>query len=219
MIKGFSQIMDLALKMLKGNNQQYIPLTLLMTIALAIGSCTVISKDINTDISLEDNALQISETHFIDAIDQLGPPSKLSKYNNGMVFLYESIKINERQLGFNTNYDFWRWFKFSIAKGSADREVLLLIFDADGYLLAQTYNNFNEKLGSGQAISFLYTIESLVDSSKLEEDPESLAWGASLLKPLPEALNYSQNLGTGNSGVEQLGAPDSVGQHSLELSK
>jgi hypothetical protein len=95
----------------------------------------------------------------------------------------------------------------------------LLIFDEKGYLVAKTYNNFEENLGSGQAISFLYAIESLVDSSKLEETPGSLGWGSSLLKPLPVALNYPHNLGTGESGVEQLGAPDSVGQHSLELSE
>jgi len=180
-------------------------------------SCTVISKDINRDTKLDENTYVLYQTHISDVLNSIGPPSKLSNYNQGLVFLYESIKIKENQLGLNANYDFFRWFKFSFAKGNADREVLLLIFDSNGYLVAQTYNQFEEKLGSGQAISFLYTIESLVDSSKLEEDPNSLAWGASLLKPLPETLNYSQNLGTGQSGVEQLGAPNSVGQHSLEL--
>ncbi len=51
----------------------------------------------------------------------------------------------------------------------------------------------------------------------LEENPNSLDWGISLLKPLPEILNIPNNLKTGNTGVEQLGTPKSVGQHTLEM--
>lgn len=212
--------MGLVWKKLKGND----PLisyssAFLSFLIIALCSCTVISKDINTDVKLDENTFELSQTHISDVIDLIGPPSKLTKYNEGLVFLYESIEIRERQLGLNAKYDFFRWFKFSYAKGAADRQTLLLIFNNYGYLIGQSYKEFEENLGSGQAISFLYTIESLVDSSTLEEEPYLLSWGSSLLKPLPEVLNYSQNLGTGESGVEQLGAPNSVGQHTLELNE
>jgi len=180
-------------------------------------SCTVISKDINKQTTLEDKSFELEKTNISIVLEQLGPPSKLSKLNGGLVFIYESVNIDEYQIGLNAKYDFFRWFKFSFAKGKADREILLLIFDNKGYLVANTYNNFEENLGSGQSITFLYSIESLVDSSKLEEAPGSLSWGSSLLQPLPIALNYHNNLGTGESGVEQLGAPNSVGQHTLEM--
>ena len=202
--------------MLKENKQL---LLLAIFLLFITSSCTVISKDINKQTSLADKSFELEKTNVGDAINQMGPPSKLSKFNNGLVFIYESVDIDEYQIGLSAKYDFFRWFKFSFAKGKADREILLLIFDEKGYLVAKTYNNFEENLGSGQSISFLYAIESLVDSSKLEETPGSLGWGSSLLKPLPVALNYPHNLGTGESGVEQLGAPDSVGQHSLELSE
>ena len=143
--------------------------------------------------------------------------SKLSKYNQGLVFLYESIDINEYQIGINFNYNMLKLLKLSVARGTAEREILLLIFDKEGYLLVQKYDQFDENLGSGQAISYLFNIEQLVDSSKLEEPPSSLGWGQSLMKPIPNILNYPQNLGTGESGVEQLGAPNNVGQHTLEL--
>jgi len=210
--------MDLVWRILRGNSPSisYLSIFILLLI-LALCSCTVISKKIDKDIALDENTFEVSKTHFRDVINSIGPPSKLSKHNKGLVFLYESIIIKENQLGLNANYDFFRWFKFSFAKGVADRKVLLLIFDKHGYLIAQGYNEFEENLGSGQAVSFLYSIESLVDSSSLEEDPNSLSWGSSLLEPLPEALNYSQNLGTGESGIEQHGAPNNVGQHSLEL--
>lgn len=182
-----------------------------------MSSCTIISKDINRGVALDDKNIEISRTHFNDVIYQLGPPSKLSKYNDGLVFLYEAIEIQEKQLGLNIDYNVLRLIKFSYAKGAAERQALILIFDKNGLLISQNFKEFDEDLGSGQAIDYLFSIESLVDSSKLEEDPSSLTWGSSLLKPLPEVLNYSQNLGTGESGVEQLGVPNSVGQHTLEL--
>jgi len=210
--------MDLVWRILKGNSPlvSYASIFLSLLI-ITLCSCTVISKDINTEVELDENTFELSKTHFSDVINLIGPPSKLSKYNEGLIFLYESIRISERQLGLNAKYDFFRWFKFSYAKGAADRQALLLIFNKDGHLISQNYKEFKENLGSGQAISFLYSIDSLVDSSTLEEEPSLLSWGSSLLKPLPEVLNYSQNLGTGESGIEQLGAPNSVGQHTLEL--
>ncbi|GJM15839.1 MAG: hypothetical protein DHS20C13_11660 [Thermodesulfobacteriota bacterium] len=205
--------MDLASKMWKGN-RLYPTLFLFI---LVFTSCTVISKDIDRNVTVKNTSFELSKTHFSEVIEQVGPPSKLSKYNNGLVFLYESINIKENQIGLSADYNILKWLKFSYAKGVAERQVLLLIFDNKGFLISQNYKEFEENLGSGQAIDYLFSIESLVDASKLEEDPSSLTWGSSLLKPLPEALNSPHNLGTGESGVEQLGAPNTVGQHSLEL--
>ena len=211
--------MGLALKILRGNSliisRSYIFLPLIL---IFLASCTVISKKIDKNRTLDENAYELSETHFSDVIDGIGPPSKLSKYKDGMVFLYESIDKREKQLGLSSDYNVLRWLKISYARGVAERQVLLLIFDRDGYLIAKDYTEFDENLGSGQAIDFLFSIQSLVDASRLEEEPASFSWGRSLLKPLPETLNSPHNLRTGERGVEQLGAPDSVGQHSLELS-
>ena len=195
----------------------YLWCLIVLAFLMGLSSCTVISKKIDTDRDLDAGVFTLGETHISDVLDKIGPPSKLSRYNDGLVFLYESIVINERQLGLSSDYNVLRLLKFSYARGSADREVLLLVFDAEGYLSLKDYSEFGENLGSGQAIDFLFSIQSLVDSSRLEEEPPSLSWGSSLLSPLPVVLNYPSSLGSGESGIEQLGAPNNVGQHSLDL--
>ncbi len=192
-------------------------LLLILLSIVALSSCTLISKDIDKSAVLDDISFDLNTTHYRDVIDAFGPPSKLSKYNQGLVFLYESIDINEYQIGVNFNHGILKLLKISFARGTADREIFLLIFDKEGYLLVQKYDQFDENLGSGQAISYLFNIEQLVDSTKLEELPSSLEWGQSLLLSPTIILNYPQNLGTGESGVEQLGAPNNVGQHTLEF--
>ncbi len=214
-MKEFLLTMGLALKVLIETRLTLSLISLLFVIYMA--SCTVISKDVNTDIPVDEKTYEISQTHYNDVIKLLGPPLKLSKYNDGLVFLYEYVKIYEHQLSLNPSQPIFKWLKLSFARAIADREVILLIFDKDGYLISQKYKEFGEDLGGGQAVDFLFTIESLVDASKLEEDPSIINWGASLLDPIPQSLNYSHNLGTGNSGVEQLGAPNTVGQQTLEL--
>ena len=179
-------------------------------------SCTVISKEIGTPLDYKEGEFQNENTHYSDVIDLFGPPSKLSKHKKGMVFLYEWIDINERQLGFSSK-NILQWFKFSIARGEADRKVLVLMFDEKGYLTAHRFNQFEEKIGSGQGVSIIISVQSLVDTSNLEEPPETLLWGRNLLDPLPEVFNIPHNLKSGKTGVEQLGSPNTVGQHTLEM--
>ena len=181
-----------------------------------IGSCAIISTKIDNPIIYEEQSLQTDSTHYSNVLDLYGPPSKISKYNKGLVFLYESIDINERQLGFGFR-DIFKWFKFSFARGNADRQVLVLIFNEDGYLTGKRFKQFDEKIGSGQGISIIVSIQSLVDTSNLEENRDTMLWGKSLLNPIPEVLNIPYNLKSGETGVEQLGSPTSVGQHTLEM--
>ncbi len=211
--------MGLALKTLTENSMILLGVLLFFTISIICSSCTVISKDIDKRSDLNADNFEPQKTHYRNIVATLGPPSKLSKYGGGLVFLYESVDINERQIGLNFNYNILKLLKFSVARGTADRELLVLIFNPDGYLAAKSYKSFKENLGSGQAISYLFNIEQLVDSSKLEERPSALSWASNLLKPIPENLNNAQNLGTGQSGLEQLGVTNRVGQHTLEMAE
>lgn len=212
--------MGLVLRILKGtNNISFLLGIALFAVAISLCSCTVISKNIDSERVLDDDSFELASTHVSDVIDVIGPPSKLSMYNDGLVFLYESIEKRERQLGLSSDYNILRLLKFSYARGIADREILLLIFDGEGYLVAKGHKEFQENLGSGQAIDFLFSIQSLVDSSSLEEDPPALNWGSSLLVPIPESLNYPHNVNSGDSGLEQLGMPKGVGQSTLEMAE
>lgn len=206
----------------KSSDNKYYIFRLLLSVFIVTGllsSCTVISKNIDSDRDLEGDTFEVESTHVSDVIEEIGPPSKLSRYGSGMVFLYESIEKRERQLGLSSDYNILRLLKFSYARGTADREMLLLIFNNEGILTAKGHKIFQENLGSGQAIDFLFSIQSLVDSSSLEQDPPSLSWGRSLLTPLPESLNYNHNITSGNSGLEQLGVPKGVGQSTLEMAE
>lgn len=192
---------------------------IVIAFAMSLSSCTVISKKIDSERDLQGDSFKVDSTHVSEVIDDIGPPSKLSRYGDGLVFLYESIEKRERQIGLSSDYNILRLLKFSYARGIADREILLLIFDREGYLWAKGHKTFQENLGSGQAIDFLFSIQSLVDSSSLEQDPPALSWGSSLLTPLPESLNYSHNVTSGDSGIEQLGVPKGVGQSTLEMAE
>ena len=208
------------MKKLKEINNKYVKIRFIACLILVtnlLSSCTVITKEIDNPINYDENVLDIGSTHYSDVIDILGPPSKISRHNKGLVFLYESIFISENQLGISTKHELIKWFKFSYARGNADRQVLFLIFDRTGILTRRHFKEFGEELGSGQSLSVIFSVDSLVDLSRLEEEPDTLDWGISLLKPLPEVLNTPNNLKTGNVGIEQLGAPNSVGQHTLEM--
>ena len=211
--------MDLVSNKLKEKTSRIYGFEFLLIIAFVIpcmGSCTIISTKIDNPIKYEDQSLQTDITHYSNVLNLLGPPSKISKYNKGLVFLYETIDIKERQLGFGFK-EIFKWFKFSFARGNADRQVLVLIFNEKGYLTEKQFDQFDEKIGSGQGISIIVSIQSLVDTSNLEENPDTLVWGKSLLNPMPEVLNIPNNLKSGETGVEQLGSPTSVGQHTLEM--
>ena len=92
-----------------------------------------------------------------------------------------------------------------------------MTFDGKGVLRSREFHAFEEDLGSGFGLSFLYSIVTLVDYSRLEKQPEILNWGAGLLEPLPEALNTMHSFDNGLRGVEQKGTPSSVGQRTLEM--
>lgn len=205
---------------LKEKQSRNFGLELLLIISFLIPclcSCTVISTKIGKPIKYEGQSLQTDITHYRNVLNHLGPPLKISKYNKGLVFLYESIDIEERQLGFSSNKDILQWFKFSFARAKAYRQVLVLIFNENGYLTEKRFNQFNENLGGGQGISIIVSIKSLVDTSHLDEVSDTHFWGKSLLNPIPEVLNIPNNLRSGETGVEQFGSFTSVGQHTLEM--
>ena len=70
-------------------------------------------------------------------------------------------------------------------------------------------------LGSGTSAQLLFTVESVVDTSFLDEDWDPNDWGSALLSPLPEGLNAASSVDLGRAGFELRGTPDSVGQRTL----
>ena len=183
-----------------------------------MAGCTAIHTEIDAPIKNNGKDFKEGETRISNVLSEIGPPGKISSLGrNGVVFLYEYVSITEHQVGVSPPGDLLRWFKLSVAKAKDVRQVLLLTFDDKGVLSGREYHESKEDLGSGVGLNFLYNIVSLVDYSQLENPPEILNWGDGLLKPLPEALNTMNSFDNGMGGVEQKGAPSSVGQRTLEM--
>ena len=190
---------------------------LIISITILTG-CTVIRTEIDVPIQVNGKTFKEGETGINAVLTKLGPPGKISALgDNSVVFLYEYVSIKEQQVGVSLPGDILKWFKLSVAKAKADRQALLLTFDGKGVLRSREFHAFEEDLGSGFGLSFLYSIVTLVDYSRLEKQPEILNWGAGLLEPLPEALNTMHSFDNGLRGVEQKGTPTSVGQRTLEM--
>jgi hypothetical protein len=195
-------------------------MSFLALILLLCAGCSVLKREMAVPVDVEEIRFLEGETHYRTVLYILGPPGKVSTLTEGVSFLYEHARTDEKQLGIDLSklgLPIIRWFKISFAKGRADREVLLLIFDDTGILQSQRFNSYKENLGGGAALQYFLTVAPLVDSSSLEDEIGPTEWGASLLRPLPETLNARQSLDTGDHGLEQDGTPTVVGQHTLEL--
>jgi hypothetical protein len=195
-------------------------LCLFTLMCFLLSGCTVLTKDIGCPVDPCGIRFIEGETHYRTVIHQLGPPAKVSSLTGGLAFLYEHVVTKEKQIGLSIkelDETVFRWLKFSTARGRADRQDLLLVFDEKGILRNQRFKDYDESLGSGSSIQFKFAVETLVDSSFLEDSIGPNQWGTSLLRPLPQTLNVRQSLETGDCGLEQAGTPTSVGQHTLEL--
>ncbi len=202
-----------------GRRVSSLPLLALFFVYVVSG-CSVLKKEIDVRIDPGETPFLEKETHYRTVLDRLGPPGKLSALSEGLCFLYESARTDEKQIGLGlgaTHFPLIRWFKFSVARGRADHQAFLLTFDREGILLSQRFHEYHENLGTGGALQFFAAVAPLIDSSFLEDEIGPSEWGKSLLRPLPETLNARHSLDAGDSGLEQEGAPTAVGQHTLEL--
>jgi hypothetical protein len=187
---------------------------------LLVVGCSVLKKEIGVPVDPAEIGLLEGETHYRTVLAQMGPPGKVSALSEGLSFLYEYARTDEKQIGFGFSelgLPVLRWFKFSAARGRADHQALLLIFDDQGILRSQEFDEYHENLGAGGSLQFFLTVAPLIDSSFLEDEIGPNQWGTALLRPLPQTLNSRQSLDTGHCGLEQDGTPPSVGQHTLEM--
>jgi hypothetical protein len=189
----------------------------LILISLAGAGCTTIGKQIGEPILIGQVQLQEGVTNVFQVIDVLGPPHHMSALPGGSVMVYEYINAVERQFGVNMDFLGLEWFKTSFGRAKAKRQVLLLLFDDDGFLRAQDYRDWTEDLGNGFGFQLFFVAVPTVDTRHLNAKPEQLSWGRAALEPLPVTLNTGQSLMSGSHGIEMRGTPDSVGQRSLEM--
>ena len=182
--------------------------------------CTIIKENIDAPIDHAKAELLVGETKYSQALNQLGPPAKVSALGNGLAFLYEHAVTAENQLGINLEIQpvpWLRWFKLTTARGNAQRQALLLVFDEQGILQIQRFHEWDENLGGGSSVQFFIAVASLVDTSQFVDVIGPHQWGRSLLRPLPQTLNMRQSLDMGTGGIELQATPTKAGQHTLEM--
>jgi len=138
---------------------------------------------------------------------------------DGFAFLYEYSLMSEFQLGISIDLPILQWFKFLKAWNHLDQENLLLTFDDQGVLRSIGSGKWDESLGGGTGLQFLFSVISFSDVSDFLRPADAHSWGERMLQPLPIALNSAQSLRTGEHGLQQRIAPDYSGQHTMEMTK
>lgn len=151
------------------------------------------------------------ETRREDILSDLGPPDQICALPGGCAFLYESFNALEKQLGLSIGYKWLSLFKFAYGWAGADRQALFLIFDNDEILRSSEYRAWEEDLGSGFSIAFIYSLVSLVDMSHLEEEASAQGWGTGLLRPPSVTPDERRKLDDEAAGLHLWGTSDISG--------
>jgi hypothetical protein len=177
----------------------------------------VITEDVGQPLRVNEDQLVMAQDYH-SVLGLFGPPHQLSVGPAGMVFLYEEIDVNERQLGINLSFRKATLFKAVTARGMADRRLLLVSFDKAGKTSALRYQERDDAAASGAALQFVFAVAGVVDDDDLSLPPSTHEWGFGLLEAdLPTALNRQYTLHNGENGLQQKATPLGVGQHTLEL--
>jgi hypothetical protein len=201
---------------MKANRNIHLTTVLIVSLT-ALSGCASITNRI--DRSLDSSVAELTEdhTHYHKILDELGPPAQISSLSNGFAFQYEALQIDEQQIGFAVDIEYFRWFKLAYGGARVKREVHTFVFDQDGYLEGYGNADFDEDVGKGVSYQFIVKVAQVVDTTHLEKPSAQHDWGFALLQPLPVTLNRAQSLDLGDHGMEQRGTPTAVGQRTLEL--
>lgn len=193
--------------------------SLLITIIL-LGSngCSLSRKKMNQNLVFPRQSYQDGVTCSDDVLDELGPPLKMTALPHGYAFMYESLDVQELQIGFSLPIPVINWFKFVVAQADYDHQVMIYQFDDEHRLVASGGDDTHFDLGNSTAVQPIITYQPMFDTSSVENEIVSFVeWPAFCLLPLPQTLNRAQSVDNGMAGLEQRGTSPVVGQRSNEL--
>lgn len=194
-----------------------VALSLLLCACVLPTGCSVIRQDVGQALVVDlDAVAKAADYHQVLRV--LGPPHAVSAVDHGMAFLYEEVDLTERQIGISLGTNDVSLFKAVLAREIADRQVLVLIFDADGKIRAHSYRQWSDIAAQGGALQVVFVVANVADEGDLNDPPPAHRWGGGLLEPdLARQLNRPNSLDAGHTGIEQKGTPTNIGQHALEL--
>lgn len=151
------------------------------------------------------------------SLDLLGPPLRMSATDAGFVLAWEHWHIREDSVGFSLGALGADFMSADWGKMRIQGEFLLLTFDKQHLLKSATRSTWDNHGGGGRAIQPFFGFISVVDVDDLTGVLPQHRWGKTLLQRLPDTLNNSSNLDTGQSGLQQRGTPTAAGQQALEM--
>lgn len=190
----------------------------LILAASALPGCAHLEHDIGAPLDVGSISALPDGSHYAEVLGRYGPPTKLSALPDGLVFLYEYVKITERQYGLILPGDIGKWIKAVYASADADVVAVLFVFDEQEKLRGADAQTWSADAGAGMSMTLVLSAGSFTDTEQYESSAtRSLDWGRALTMPPLLALNAAQNLETGANGIQLTTNTPAVGQHTLEL--
>ena len=190
----------------------------LILAVVALPGCAHLEHDIGAPLAVDSIRAFSGDSHYAEVLDRYGPPTKLSATPDGIVFLYEHVKITERQYGLILPGEIGKWIKAVYASADADIVTLLFIFDDQGKLRGADAHTWSADAGAGMSMTLIFSAGSFTDTEQYEASAaRSLDWGRAQLLPPLVALNSRQDLESGANGIQLTTNSKAIGQHTLEL--
>lgn len=189
-----------------------------MVLAAGAGGCAHIRKDLGAPLPDVPSASWDGPVHYSEVLSAYGPPSKISALPAGSVFLYEHVRIDERQWGLILPGDISKFFKIVYATSVARTDVATFVFNENGMLQGRAVESFSSDPGGGFAFTLIFKVKSLSDSDECTRSQEGiLDWGMAMTRPLATGLNAAQSLDSGSRGLDIVRIDGMMGQRALEL--
>ncbi len=189
----------------------------LLLVLCSVGGCTQWRYELGerlTNPAPEEGTATLSLTQ---ALATFGPPLRLSAVPNGYVLAWEHWRIRESSIGLNLGPFGADFLALDWGRAKTSGEFLLLSFDSHHRLTDSSFSVWDSDAGGGAALQPFIGLASVVDIDDLLQRLPQHDWGATNLKPLPEALNTASRPDNGQSGIQQRGTPTGAGQQSLEM--
>ena len=186
-------------------------ITIVLISLICFSACARYRTERGMPLDESSIVIEDDKTRREDILRELGPPDQICALPGGCAFLYESFNALEKQLGISIGYKWLSLFKFAYGCAGAERQALFLIFDNDEILRSSEYRSWEENLGSGFSIAFIYSLVSLVDMSHLEEEASAHGWGTGLLRPPSLTPDEQRKLEDEAKGLHLWGTSDISG--------
>ena len=189
---------------------------LLLLLAFSLSGCTQWRYELGTRLSPEMLPAIDQDLLLADVLARLGPPQRVSQAGGGYVLAWEFWKINEDTLGLSLGAMGADLLSVDWGDAHMHGEFLLVTFDRQHRVTGRTFARWSNDAGGGQAIQPMLGLVSLVDVEDMVDHMPHHQWGATLLAPIPQAINRNSRPDTGQNGIQRRGTPTGTGQQSLE---